>query len=126
MVKIIVGADCGNSPKKLFLKDFNIAIAEGNTGFVRDGLSDDIIWEIVGDKVIEGKSAFIDHLIQLGSIRVSELIINNIITHGKEAAVNGTVILENGETHSFCDIYSFTGAKGNSIKSMSSYIIKTT
>ncbi|MBN2501301.1 MAG: hypothetical protein JXB38_11030 [Anaerolineales bacterium] len=41
MVKISVAADCGNSPKKRFLKDFNIALAEGNQPFLLESVTDD-------------------------------------------------------------------------------------
>ena len=55
MVKIVVNEDRGNPPKKLFLKQLNIALAEGNLAFFSDGVSEDISWTIVGHRNIQGK-----------------------------------------------------------------------
>lgn len=124
MVKITVGEDCGNAPKKLLLKDFNIAFAERDIDLVADSLSDDITWNIVGDKEVQGKVDFVEALEQTNREQVSELTISKIITHGKEAAVSGIRTLENGKHYAFCDVYEFSGAKGPQIKTITSYIIK--
>lgn len=124
MVKIKVSADCGNSPKREFLKAFNIAFAEGNIPFLSDSVAEDIAWNMVGDKTIEGKSNFIESLEEMKENLVSELAIDKIVTHGKEGAVNGTLKMENGKTFAFADIYEFRGAKGTQLQSMVSYIIE--
>jgi hypothetical protein len=124
MVKITVDEDCGNAPKKLFLKDFNIAFAEKDIDFVADSVSDDISWDIVGDKTVQGKHNFLETLEQATNDHISELIIGKIITHGKEGAVSGMRTLQNGKHHAFCDVYEFSGAKGTQIKTITSYIIK--
>jgi hypothetical protein len=123
MAKITVKPDCGNAPRKLFLKDFHIAFAEGDTALITNNVADDITWEFVGDKVVRGKADFVEVLEQWIKKKVVELVIHNIITHGKEAAVNGDITLANGKKYSFCDIYAFQGAKGNTIKSITSYEI---
>lgn len=124
MPKIIVSADCGNSPKKLFLKECNVAFAEGDISFIIDNVSDDITWNIVGDKFIQGKNDFAEALKDMKNKAVVELTIHNIITHGKEGAVNGTLILENEEQYAYCDVYQFSGAKGANLKSIQSYVIE--
>lgn len=55
MTKITVIPDCGNAPKKEFLKDFNIAFATGEADFIIQHVSDNIVWSIYGDKDIIGK-----------------------------------------------------------------------
>lgn len=62
MAIINVKADCGNSPKMAFLKEFNIAVAEQDRKFLMESVSDTIIWDIVGDKKIEGKEDFAKEL----------------------------------------------------------------
>jgi hypothetical protein len=47
MVKVIVGNDCGNSPKNLFLKDFNIAVAEGNIELISQSITEDVTWHLL-------------------------------------------------------------------------------
>jgi hypothetical protein len=124
MVKITVSADCGNSPRKVFLKDLNIAFAKGEPALIRDNVADDISWQLVGDQDIRGKDAFVDAVMRMRGDNLKALTVATIITHGKEAAVNGEWLLENGNTYSFCDLYTFQGAKGNTIKSIASYMIE--
>ncbi|MBJ7879838.1 hypothetical protein [Gelidibacter salicanalis] len=54
MTKINIPFDCGNLPKREFIKQFNIAFAMGNSDFIIDHVSEDIVWIIHGDKRIEG------------------------------------------------------------------------
>lgn len=62
MTKIISSPNCGNSPKMEFLKDFNIAFAKGNLEIIADSVTDDIVWNIIGDRKIEGKENFMQEL----------------------------------------------------------------
>lgn len=124
MVKIAVSEDCGNSPKKLFLKQLNIAFAEGDIAFITDSVSDDISWSMVGDEQIQGKSDFVDVLEHIKNNKAAELIISKIITHGKDGAVNSEIIMEDGKKYAYCYVYEFSGAKGTSIKSIVSYVIE--
>lgn len=123
MIKITVDADCGNAPKKEFLKELNIAFAKGNSNFLAECVTDHIIWNIVGDKKIEGKEKFIEELEKMKSKKASELILDRILTHGKEGAVSGIIRMQNGENYAFSDFYEFSGAKGVKVKSITSYVI---
>ena len=124
MTKIIVGTNCGNSPKMVFLKEFNIAFAKGNVEFITDSVTDEIIWNIVGDKNITGKKNFADELEKMKAEEPTELILNQILSHGKEGAVNGLMKMQNGKEYAFSNFYEFNGAKGAKIKSITSYIIE--
>ena len=62
MTKITVTPDCGNAPRKEFLKDFNIAFATGKADFIIEHVSDDIQWNIYGDKHVTGKESFIKEI----------------------------------------------------------------
>ena len=55
MVKITVGEDCGNAPKKELLRDFNIAFVKGDVDHLLQNITDDIQWTMVGDTLLEGK-----------------------------------------------------------------------
>ncbi len=124
MTKITVGADCGNAPKKEFLKEINSAFAKGNSNFLVDCVTDKIVWNIIGNKKIEGKDNFAKELEKRKSKKVSELVLERILTHGKEGAVAGIMKMENGKTYAFSDIYEFSGAKGVKVKSITSYVIE--
>lgn len=123
MTKITVSADCGNAPKREFLKEINIAFAKGNTDFLIRSVTDKIVWNIVGDRTIEGKEKFTEELEKMKMEKVSELILDRILTHGKEGAVSGIMKMENGKKYAFSDFYEFSGAKGAMVKSITSYII---
>lgn len=123
MTKITVGADCGNAPKREFLKEINIAFAKGNADFLTASVTDTIVWNIIGDRIIEGKETFKQELEKMKAEKVSELILDRILTHGKEGAVSGVMKMQNGRTYAFSDFYEFSGAKGVRVKSISSYVI---
>ena len=56
----------------------------------------------------------------------SDLVIETIITHGLDAAVNGVIKSNSGQSHAFCDVVQFDGAAGMKIKTMTSYSIEIT
>lgn len=125
MTKINVVADCGNSPKNIFVKDFNIAFGERNIDYIIDRVSNDIEWTIIGDKFIQGKDNFIDVLKQRKT-EALEITIDIVMSHGKVGSVSGEILFPNGEQYGYCDVYEFTNAKGSGIKSIRSYLIKIT
>jgi hypothetical protein len=124
MVKIFVGRDCGSTPRKRFLKDLNIAFAEGDISYISNRISDDISWHLVGDKHIQGKNDFVEALEVMRDNPASELTISKIIAHGREGAASGEIIKQDGRSYAYCDVYEFRGARGTSIKSIQSYIIE--
>lgn len=123
MTKIISSPNCGNSPKMEFLKEFNIAFVKGNVEFITESVTDDIVWDIVGDRKIEGKEKFREELEKMKSEKATELRIDQILSHGKEGATNGIIKMQNGKKYAFSDFYKFKGAKGSKIKSITSYVI---
>lgn len=124
MVKITVGTDCGNAPKREFLKDLNIAFVENNIDYLTESVTDDIVWNMIGENVIEGKADFVSALEQMQEVTPTELVITKVITHGREGAVNGTITMSDGKRYAFADVYEFSGAKGTHIKSIESYVIE--
>lgn len=123
MTKIISSPNCGNSPKMEFLKEFNIAFAKGDLAFISDSVTDDIVWNIIGNKKIEGKERFAVEMEKMKSKKVSELVLEQILSHGKEGAANGIMKMQDGKEYAFSEFYVFQGAKGTKIKSMTSYVI---
>src|SRR5690606_28390223 len=116
MTKIVSSPNCGNSPKMEFLKEFNIAFAKGNIEYITESVADEINWNIIGNRKIEGKENFRKELEKMKSKKATELIIDQILSHGKEGAVNGIIKMQNGKKYAFSDFYKFQGAKGATIK----------
>lgn len=125
-LKIICPEDCGNAPKKYFLKEVNIAFVKNNLSFIMDNITDDFNWNIIGRKSIQGKERVVETLKQMQNNKVIELHISNIITHGYDGSVNGTFILENKKSYAFCNVYKLISPRNNSkIKECTSYIIES-
>lgn len=124
MTKIISSPNCGNSPKMEFLKEFNIAFAEGNVKFLTESVTDEIIWNIIGDRKIEGSENFAKELEKMKEQKTTELILDQILSHGKEGAANGIIKFQNGKKYAFSDFYTFNNTKGKKLKSITSYLIE--
>ena len=124
MVKVTVEADCGNAPRKEFLKQFHIALANSDSNFVIENITDDIHWEIVGNHAITNKEEFGKRILDSPFWNVKELVIDAIITHGNEASVNGTVVTSDDLKFAFCNVYKFKGFKGTLLKSIQTYLIE--
>lgn len=123
-MKITVNVDCENAPQKEFIKAINIAFAKGDTEFLVSNVTDSIVWNIIGDKTIVGKENFKAILERMASQETTELQIDRILTHGSEGAISGTIKMENGDDYAFADFYEFSGANGDRIKSITTYVVR--
>lgn len=120
-MEISIPDHCGNSPRKQFIADFNRAFAEADVEFVLDHVSDDIVWEMVGDKEVNGKTAMREVMEAMMASKASSMILRSVITHGREAASNGEFHYPGGGKIAFCDVYRFTKTTGNMVNRITSY-----
>lgn len=110
---------------KILLEELNKAFARNDTEFITEKVTDNITWNIVGDQTIEGKEAFIQALKNMAAEEPMELTIHHIITHGKEASVDGIMKKSDQNTaYAFCDVYTFSGFKNPKISEMTSYVVE--
>lgn len=109
-----------------FLNRFNNAFEKGDTHYIAEQVTDDIVWNMVGEFHLKGKEAFQNSLREMEGVETLDMQILNTITHGRTAAVNGTMKIKeaSGEVKSFgfCDVYEFNGFKNAKIKKMTSYV----
>ncbi len=125
MARVTVQADCGNAPKKEFLRDFEIAFTDKDSKKILDFFADNIYWEIVGENVIKGMTEATKMVETMMDGTISELTIETIITHGDTGAVNGTMKFTNEKIYGFCDVFTFTShAKDAKIKKLTSYVVE--
>lgn len=122
--EIICEPNCGNSPRKEFLRDLNIAYARSNSEFIIDHASEDIIWYMHGDKIIQGKNEFSEVIRKMVDYTVSKLIIESLITHGKQGSASGVMFM-NAKAFSFCDVYHFASHKEHRVIEMHSYVLES-
>jgi len=125
MTNIQIKTDCGNSPRKIFLAKLNTAFAKGDTSILAEILPSDITLEIIGLTKVQGKENVMFELLKGPFWKTKILRIDTIITHGRDASVNGQIVLQDDSMYSFCDIYSFKGASGTIIKDLVRFIIKS-
>lgn len=123
-MEIRTAPDCGNSPKKILIRQLTVDFASYEVEKVKDYFADDIEWRLIGDKSIKGKEEFAEALEQMSNHKVSDLTIHSIITHGREASVNGEMVMGNNDRFAFADFYKFTSAASSKIEIITSYVIK--
>jgi hypothetical protein len=124
MANIQIQPDCGNAPRKLFLKELVIAIAEGNIKQVQEVIPEHISWEIVGKRQITGQQQFFNELKSHALFKAKEVIVDTIITHGYDASVSGQITAADKTTYKFCDVLRFKGASGAVISSITTFLIE--
>ena len=118
--RIVPSADCGNSPKNTLLQDIAIAFAKRDADFLMSHVTDDIRWDVVGHRVVEGCSGLTQALEQFDA--VTQLTIEHVMSHGRVGAVNGIALIR-GKASEFCHVFEFANAKAERVKSMKSYVI---
>jgi len=123
MTRVTASKDCGNSPKNRFLEELTVAFARGDRDFILRNVAENIEWHIIGSRQIVGQAEFAAELTRVQNDKAVELIIHHVATHGKAGAVDGTITRKSGQRQAFCDVYEFNGAKGTSVKAITSYVI---
>ncbi len=115
------------SEKAKLLRDFNEAFAKNDVNFILENVSDNIVWNLVGDRAIEEKEAVQIALQEMQHIKTLDMTITRIVTHGKSAAANGSMKIKEVsgkiKTFGFADFYEFDGFKDSKIRKMTSYVV---
>lgn len=126
MIKISTLPDCGNSPKAALLKDFNLALAKQDLSFVTQHLDDQSSWNFIGQKATLGKDSVSQVISLLNLDQAQSLELKTIITHGKYGSVEGSLVLNSGQTTHFCHTYTFTShSKTAKLATINSYLIES-
>lgn len=106
-----------------FLKDFNISFAKGEVDIILARVTEDISWNLVGHWSRNGLREFLEELKLLEDQQPEEVVIEHVVSHGKQGAVNGILTRSDGKKYAFADFYEFKNAKGTLIKSITTYMI---
>lgn len=103
------------------------SISVGNFRAAYEYLHENIVWTIIGDKTLAGKTAvieFCEKTSQYFSTVKTEFNLKNIIADNDRIAIDGTAKFTSpeGETMNLasCDVYSFYGGK---LREITSYCI---
>lgn len=113
--------------KEEFIRNFNEAFSKNDQEFILNSMTDDIIWDFIGERKVEGKEAVREFMEPMKTVETLELHLEQIITHGRTAAASGRMKIRetSGEIKSFgfADIYIFSGLKTPKVKKMTSYVV---
>lgn len=110
MVKVTCHEDCGNAPKKQYIFELLIASAGANIDTVMDMVTEDIRLELGGRSTYDGRGEVRKIIEEDGSrAKATELIIENILSHGNVCAANGIMIFDDGGKVAFNNMYAFDG-----------------
>ncbi|GAB2562410.1 nuclear transport factor 2 family protein [Gracilibacillus alcaliphilus] len=111
-----------------FFREFNQAFARGDVETILASVTDDVVWRMAGNDTIRGIEALKDALQGMDNGNDFEQEVENLITHGKQAAINGLIHStdHNGEQrhYCFCDIYKLNKHKDGKIKEIISYVVE--
>ncbi len=113
--------------KEEFIRDFNEAFSKNDQEFILNNMSDDIVWDFVGDRKVEGKEAVKEFMKPMSEVETLKLEMEQIITHGRTAAATGKMKIREGsgeiKSFAFADFYVLSGLKTPKVKKMTSYVV---
>ncbi|WP_336515337.1 hypothetical protein [Pollutibacter soli] len=121
---IDVAPDCGNSPRRKFIKEFNTAIASGDSETISRSVSPQTVFQIAGKKEIIGAEKILKAFEKTPMWKLKRLSIETIITHGRDASSSGSFISTRDEFFAYSQVFKFNSAGGSQIKSVRIYLIK--
>jgi ketosteroid isomerase-like protein len=124
MPTITVNEDYSKSPRKAFLRDLNIAVANNETDKILSSLTNDIVWNLLGERTIIGKAEIADMFPGGAEVVIEELTIRTVLVDGNQGAIHGQMRLNTGKVYAISDFYHFESkAKDAKIKEMTSFAI---
>lgn len=124
MAKINIQPDCGNAPRKVFIKELYTALSNGKMEILNNNIQDNITWQVAGQFQVTGKTDYLKAIVTHKLWKVKELTIDAVITHGREASVSGQIKASNNLQYRFCDIYGFAGAGRTAISSITTFLVQ--
>jgi len=108
------------------LKDFEIAMVTIDRTFLQQVMKPQIQGYFMGQTSVKGVNEFLETLLgHFQSTKVTELVIQHVMSHGKVGAVNGLRQHQGGKIYEFCTVYEFGTAKGTRIKGLTHYAIES-
>lgn len=97
--------NCGNAPRHEITRRFAVALASIDATDLESLLSPDAEWDVLGKTACRGLPAILE-TVALAAAAV-ELRVLSVITHGREASIDGEVQFEDGQVLSFCHVLRF-------------------
>ncbi|OOQ60865.1 nuclear transport factor 2 family protein [Mucilaginibacter pedocola] len=108
-----------NTDNKTILTRANEFVTNGdNEGFL-NFCTDDVIWEFVGDRTLEGKEAVREYM-KANYIEPPQFNVEQLIAEGEMVTAIGTIRMKNESgamvNYAYCDVWRFRDGKMASLK----------
>ena len=114
-----------SAKNKEIFKKADAAFAEGSIEGFLSFCADDVIWTMVGDRTVKGKSAIREWMASM-DMETPKFTVHNVIAEGDLLTSNGDMTMKDKQgkvvPYSYCDIYKFRDEK---IVELTSFVIKT-
>lgn len=120
MTEIRKSGDCGNSPKNRLLQELVIAFARGDGSRVAEVVTEEVRWQPVGGKAVQGVETVCRAVTRHGP--ATRLTIAHVVSHGRAGAVDGVVEFGR-KRRAFCHVFEFGSAKGDRVRGITSFSI---
>ena len=110
---------------KAIVEKVNASFAEGGLEGFLSFCADDVVWTIVGDRTVKGKTAIREWMASV-DMEPPKFSVEKIISEGDFVTAHGGMTMKDkdGKTGSYeyCDIYRFRNGK---IAELRSFVVKT-
>lgn len=120
MTRIKKRKEFGSSAKIQLLEEFTAALARAHLAKISDMVSADVTWQSIGRQPVAGRDAVCKAMTRYGPATAVE--IDHVVADGRGGAVDGFVEF-GAKRRAFCHVFEFGGAKGSSIRAITTYSI---
>lgn len=114
-----------SAKNKEIVEKVNAAFAENNPEVFLSFCADDVVWRIVGDKIVNGKDAIRSFLKSM-DMEPPKFTVDRLTAEGEYATAIGDMTMKEKDgsvgSYSYCDAYHFRGGK---IAELTSFVVKT-
>ena len=101
------------------------AFAAGDTGFILSHMTDDVVWNMVGEAVLTGKKEVERIMAKMADKPLPKITQTNIVAEGRKVVAEGILesITKEGQTFrgAYCDSYILEDGK---ILQLNSYVLE--
>lgn len=112
--------------KENYIREINKAFEDSNIEFLLSCVTEDIKWDVIGERIIYGTEDFQYFLHKMKKAGAMKIQIKEIISKGKKSVVEGIVELKHEpgkkKTYAFCDVYIFEENESDKINELRTYI----
>ncbi|HMR19506.1 MAG TPA: nuclear transport factor 2 family protein [Sphingobacterium sp.] len=122
-MKLNLPNECSNSPKQRLIQELFLSFAKRDYAAIIDYITNDVIWEIVGERMMTGKEDVHAFFEAYGTEPIEEIVLDYILTHGKFGAVGGKIIMATHIVY-FAEFYDFATAGSKKIRKIKSFVIQ--